>query len=133
MCIRDSTNAVYGFTSMFTGILEKTGPDFGAVVFDKPGPTFRHTLFADYKAHRESAPAELNEQILRIKEIVEAYRFSIYELDEFEADDIIGALARKAEERKIESLIFSGDTDLFQLISDYTRVIICLLYTSRCV
>ncbi len=120
----EHTNAVYGFTSMFTGILEKTGPDFGAVVFDKPGPTFRHTLFADYKAHRESAPAELNEQILRIKEIVEAYRFSIYELDEFEADDIIGALARKAEERKIESLIFSGDTDLFQLISDYTRVII---------
>ncbi len=52
---------------------KKTGPDFGAVVFDKPGPpTFRHTLFADYKAHRESAPAELNEQILRIKEIVEA-------------------------------------------------------------
>ncbi|NLZ27421.1 MAG: DNA polymerase I, partial [Firmicutes bacterium] len=120
----EQTNAVYGFTSMLIGIFEKTGPDFGAVVFDKPGPTFRHDLFADYKAHRESAPEELNEQINRIKEIVEAYRFPIYEMDEYEADDIIGTLVKKAEERKIESLIFSGDTDLFQLISDYTKVII---------
>lgn len=120
----EQTNAVYGFTSMLTGIFEKTSPDFGAVVFDRPGPTFRHALFADYKVHRESAPEELNEQINRIKEIVEAYRFPIYELDEYEADDIIGTLVKKAEKRKIESLIFTGDTDLFQLISDYTKVII---------
>lgn len=119
----EHTNAVYGFTNMLLGILEKTNPDYGAVVFDRAAPTFRHVLYDDYKAHREETPSELREQIMRVKDIIDAYNFPVYELDGYEADDIIGALAKKADLEGMESLLFSGDTDLFQLISGTTRVI----------
>ncbi len=120
----EHTNAIYGFTNMLMGILEKVNPDYTAVVFDTAAPTFRHLIYEDYKAQREETPSELSEQILHIKELVDAFNIPVFELDGYEADDIIGSLAKRAEKEGIEALLFSGDKDLFQLISETTKVIL---------
>lgn len=126
-------NAVYGFSSMLLNIINNQKPDYIAVSFDRKAPTFRHEEFADYKATRVKAPDELYTQIPRIKEVIEAFNIPIFEIDGFEADDILGTLARQAGETDlpnspggistpIQTFIVTGDMDTLQLISPTTFV-----------
>ncbi len=112
------TNAAFGFTSMLLKVLRDHKPDGVAVIFDAKGPTFRTKLYADYKAHRPSMPPDLAAQIPYVKKIVEGFRIPALEKEGFEADDIIGTIAKKAEKDGIEVVIVSGDKDLLQLVSD---------------
>jgi DNA polymerase-1 len=116
------TNAVYGFTTMLLKVLEEESPEYVAVAFDKPGPTFRHEAYAEYKATRRKMPDDLRPQIGMAKEVVDALQLPIFEVAGFEADDVIGALARQAEAQGIDVLIVTGDLDALQLVSPHTKV-----------
>jgi len=116
------TNAVYGFTTMLLKVLEEEAPEYVAVAFDKPGPTFRHEAYAEYKATRQRMPDDLRPQVGLAKEVVEAFQLPIFEVAGFEADDVIGALARQAEAKGMDVLIVTGDLDALQLVSPHTRV-----------
>ncbi|MFW6082894.1 MAG: 5'-3' exonuclease, partial [Chloroflexota bacterium] len=116
------TNAVYGFTSMLLSVLEEERPSHIAVTFDK-GRTFRHEIYAEYKAHRAKMPDELRSQMDRIRRVVQVLDIPIYEREGYEADDLLGSLARQAEDKGIETLIVTGDMDLLQLVSEHTRVL----------
>jgi DNA polymerase-1 len=116
------TNAVFGFTSMLLNVLRDEKPDYIAVTFDV-GKTFRHEEYKEYKAHRAKMPDELRTQMARIQEIVRALSIPIIEVEGYEADDVLGTLAQKAENEGVEILIVTGDTDTFQLIDEHTRVL----------
>ncbi len=118
----EHTNAVYGFTTMLLSILEKEKPRYAAVVFDLAAPTFRHELYAEYKAHREETPSELGEQISRIKEVLHSFGIPVFEKEGYEADDIIGSLVRQCGASGVEILLLTGDNDLLQLVREGTRV-----------
>ena len=111
------TNAVLGFTNMLLKILREKKPDYVAVVFDAPGPTFRHEVFGNYKANRPPMPENLRPQVPPIKEVVKALRIPMLEEEGLEADDLIGAIAKKFSRGELETVIVSGDKDLMQLIS----------------
>ncbi len=113
------TQAIFGFIQMIRKIVEQEKPDHLAVVFDAKGPTFRHELYTEYKAHRPSMPDDLVVQIPYIKEISHYYGLPILEKQGFEADDIIATLAREAEAQGFEVVIVSGDKDLMQMISPH--------------
>jgi DNA polymerase-1 len=111
------TNAVYGFTSVLLKMLKDLKPDYIAATFDLAGPTFRHEEFAAYKATRTKAPDELYAQIPMIKSLLAAFGIPIFELQGFEADDVIGSLAKQAQEiPDLETVIVTGDLDTLQLI-----------------
>jgi DNA polymerase-1 len=112
------TNAIFGFTSMLLKILKDHKPDGVAVVFDTKAPTFRTELYEEYKANRPEMPDDLAVQIPYIKKIVEAFRIPSLEQEGYEADDLIGTIATKAEQDGIEVVIVSGDKDLLQLVSE---------------
>ena len=116
------TNAIYGFTNMLLKVLRERDPEYLAVAFDAPGPTFRHEVFVEYKANRPSMPDNLRPQIPYIKEIVAALRIPILEKESYEADDLIGSLAKKLENEGIETVIVSGDKDLMQLINHHVTM-----------
>ncbi|RLC63642.1 MAG: DNA polymerase I [Chloroflexota bacterium] len=116
------TNAVYGFTSMLLNVLRDERPTHIAVTFDK-GRTFRHEIYPDYKAHRTKMPDEMRSQMERIRQVVEALGIPIFEQEGYEADDLLGALARQAEEQGVDTLIVTGDMDLLQLVDEHTRVL----------
>jgi len=115
-------NAIYGFTLMLVKILEQEKPDYIMVALDMPAPTFRHIKYKEYKANRKKMPKELIEQIPLIKEVIRNYNISIIEKEGYEADDIIGTVAKNAESKNYETLIITGDRDAFQLISSNTKV-----------
>ena len=117
----ENTGGVYGFTLLLLNILGKIQPDYIAVAFDSFAPTFRHEEYKDYKAHREAAPQELYDQIPRIQELLETLNIPQFTLDGFEADDIVGTLARKAPGH-IDTYIATGDMDMLQLVDDRTFV-----------
>ena len=117
------TNAVYGFTNMLLRLLEEEKPNYMVVVFDKAAPTFRHEAYKEYKAQRMKSPAEYREQIPMIKELLKAFSIPVFEKEGFEADDLIGTYSKKAEDKKIKTLVVTGDADAFQLISPFTRVL----------
>jgi len=116
------TNAVYGFTTMLLKVLEEE-PDFVAISFDKAAPTFRHIEFAEYKATREKAPDTLREQMPLVREIARNFDIPVYEIEGYEADDIIATLTKKAEEQNFEVLIVTGDLDTLQLVSPKTKIL----------
>ena len=118
------TNAVYGFTTMLLKVLDEIAPRYAAAAFDKPGPTFRHEAFAQYKATRTKMPDDLRPQIALAKQVVEAFDLPIFEVAGFEADDIIGTLARRAEARGLDVVIVTGDLDALQLVSERVRVMV---------
>ena len=118
------TNAVYGFVNMLFKMKEELKPDYIVAAFDKKGPTFRHTEYENYKLGRKKMPPELAEQFPIVKEILNLLSITIYELGGFEADDIIGSLAKKAEEDNIEVFIVTGDRDALQLASNNINVVI---------
>src|SRR3989339_638865 len=117
-----TTNAVYGFTTMLLKLLDEQ-PDFVAIAFDRPEPTFRHQEYKEYKATRQKAPPTLHEQIPYVKEVARTFGLPIFEVAGFEADDIIGTLAKLAEKKGIEATIISGDLDPLQLVSDQIKVL----------
>jgi DNA polymerase-1 len=117
------TNAVYGFTSMLAIVLANR-PEFAAAAFDVAKPTFRIKEYAEYKAGRRAMPDDLRPQIERTKEVLGALNIPIHEVEGFEADDVIGSLARVAEERNLNVTIVSGDLDCLQLVSDSVEALV---------
>ncbi len=119
-------NAVYGFTMILIRLLEEEKPEYIVITFDTPVPTFRHKEFKEYKAHRKKMPGELISQIPIIKEIIKNYNITICSKEGYEADDVIGTLAKEAEQRNCNTIIVTGDKDAFQLISPYTKIMTTL-------
>lgn len=121
-------NAVYGFSSTLLAVIEKFKPDYMVATFDLSGPTFRHEKFKDYKITRVKAPDELYNQIERVKEVVKAFNIPIFEKQGFEADDLIGTIAKKFSVSgsqladNIEVVIVTGDLDTLQLVDDKIKV-----------
>ena len=118
----EMTNAAYGFTSMLFKALNDTTPTYAIAAFDPPGPTFRHEKFKEYKAQRLRAPDELRAQFPWAREVVEALGIPIVEIPTFEADDVIGTLAQKAEAAGLDVIIVTGDLDVLQLVTEHIRV-----------
>ncbi len=116
------TNAVYGFTMMMQRILEDEKPTHIMVAFDAGKTTFRHKTYTEYKGGRQKTPPELSEQFPLIRELLDSYGISRYELENYEADDIIGTLSLNAEKEGFEVKVISGDKDLTQLSSEHTTV-----------
>ena len=128
----EMVNAIYGFFSMLLKVIEDTRPTHVAVCFDRPMPTFRKTLYAGYQAHRPEMPDGLSHQISRLHDALEKVHISIYELDGFEADDVIGTLADQAvHEGGMIAEILTGDRDLLQLVNEKTRVLAPILGISN--
>ncbi|MBE6068899.1 MAG: DNA polymerase I [Clostridium lundense] len=118
------TNAVYGFTNMLLKMKEEIEPDYIVCTFDKAAPTFRHNEYKEYKAGRKKMPSELAEQFPIVKELLSKFDINIFEIEGFEADDLIGTLSCKAEEQGIEVYIVTGDRDALQLASDNIKVVL---------
>ncbi|MBI2869145.1 MAG: DNA polymerase I [Chloroflexi bacterium] len=119
----ETVGAVYGFASMLLKVLNELKPSNCAIAFDKKGPTFRHALYHEYKAQRPATPDELVNQIGRVRQVVEAFGIPIFELDGYEADDVLGALSCQASDQGIDTVIVTGDADTMQLVSDRARVL----------
>ena len=109
------TNATYGFTTMLRKLLEDEKPEYVGILFDAPGPTFRHEQYAEYKANRPKMDDELAVQIPWVRRVCEAFRLPVSEVPGFEADDTIATLARLAVEKGLEVVVVSADKDLLQL------------------
>lgn len=116
------TNAVFGFTTMLFRILEEEKPTHMLVAFDAGKTTFRHKTYKEYKGGRNKTPSELSEQFPIMKELLDAFDISHYQLDQYEADDIIGTLATSGNDEKWDVTVISGDKDLLQLVSDKVTV-----------
>ncbi len=116
------TGAVYGFTTMLLRLIEGMHPDYLAVIFDAGRKTFRNRIYPEYKAHRPPAPEDLVPQFPLVREATEAMNLPMFELADYEADDIIATYARQARAQGIEVVIVSSDKDLMQLIGDGVRM-----------
>jgi len=126
----EPTFAVFGFCQIVLTTLGQLKPDYAAVAFDV-GRTFRDDLYAEYKAQRSEPPSEFGIQLRRIKQIVEALNLLIYTAPGFEADDVIGTLARQATAQKVDSYIITGDSDTLQLVDDHVRVLLAVPYGKK--
>lgn len=116
-------NAVYAFTGMLRRLLNEYNPTHLVVVFDSAGPTFRHRQFAEYKANRKITPNDFQSQLPFIYEIIKAYNIPVYSYEGYEADDVIGTIAKWASAKNIPTFIVSADKDLEQLIDPYVNVV----------
>jgi len=116
-------NAVYGFTRTLLKIIKRDQPDYLAVCFDSPHPTFRHKEFEQYKATRKETPPELKSQLPMVREMVEALNIPVYQLAGYEADDLIATIAHKVEEQGIDTVIVSGDKDVLQMVNPDVKVL----------
>ncbi len=114
----ENTSAVFGFANTLKKVLKEFKPEYGAVVFDAPGLTFRESIFAQYKAQRPKAPDELKASIPVVKSLVEALGLKVLEVPGIEADDVIGSLANKGREEGFEVIIVSSDKDVLQLVGE---------------
>jgi len=116
------TNAIFGFTRMLLKLIEERNPAYLGMFFDAKGPTFRHRMYADYKANRPPMPDDMAMQIGPIKKVTKAFRIPIFELEGFEADDLIGTLARQAEGAGFEVVMVTGDKDFVQLVTQQVSI-----------
>lgn len=115
--------AVYGFVSILLRVLRELKPDYIAAAYDLPGPTFRHVAYERYKAQRPETPSDLSSQFLKVKEVLDAFDIVVYQKEGYEADDLIGTIAKKLEKnKKIEIIILTGDQDILQLIGPRVKV-----------
>jgi DNA polymerase I len=119
----EPTNAVFGFTSMLLDSIDRHRPDYIVVSFDV-GKTFRHEAYEDYKAHRAPMPDDLHRQMNRIDQVLEALQIPVYVKEGYEADDVIGTLARIAGRECASVLVVTGDSDLLQLADDKTTILL---------
>jgi DNA polymerase-1 len=118
----EAVNATFGFTSMLLKALTEEKPEYIALTFDRPTPTFRHQQYTPYKAHRPSLPDNMRPQFGRIREVVQAFGIPIYEKDGFEADDVLGTLSVQATQQGVETIIYTGDMDTLQLVNEHVMV-----------
>ena len=118
------TGAVYGFMTILNKVLEDEAPDYLAVAFDRPEPTFRHEMYPEYKGNRSAAPPEFHEQVPILKELLGKMNIPIISEAGYEADDVLGTLANRAAKEAIDVTIVSGDRDLLQIASDRIRIVI---------
>ena len=116
------TNAIYGFLNILFKILDEESPDYLTVAFDVKAPTFRHEMFQEYKGTRKPMPEELREQVPIMKEVLQVMGIRIIEQAGYEADDILGTLAKRAEAEGIEVSLVSGDRDLLQIATDKIKI-----------
>jgi len=119
----EMVSAVYGFALMLLKTINELKPTHYAIAFDKEAPTFRHQLFDQYKAQRPPTPDELVNQLGRVRQLVEAFRIPIFELDGYEADDVLGTLSHQASRQDIDTIIITGDADAMQLVSPKVKVL----------
>ncbi|MFC2056661.1 5'-3' exonuclease H3TH domain-containing protein, partial [Chloroflexota bacterium] len=115
--------AVFGFAQMLLKVINELKPTCYAIAFDTKAPTFRHRMFAQYKAQRPPTPDELVNQLGRVRQLVEAFCIPIYELDGYEADDILGTLSYQASEHGVDTIIVTGDADTMQLVLPEVKVL----------
>ncbi len=113
-----NTSAIYGFVNTLEEVLKREHPTHIAVAFDPSGPTFRHEAYEKYKAQREATPEDIRKAVPIIKDLVSAYRIPILQVDGFEADDVIGTMAKKAEKAGFKTYMLTPDKDYAQLVSD---------------
>ena len=118
------TNAIFGMINIINKQVEAVKPDYAAVAFDLKAPTFRHKMYDGYKAGRHAMPDELRDQFPYAKRVLHEMGFAVLEKEGYEADDILGTLAKRAEEKDIEAYILTGDRDSLQLITDKTTVLL---------
>jgi DNA polymerase-1 len=116
-------SAVYGFALMLLKVLNELKPAYLAIAFDKKGPTFRHKMYDRYKANRPPTPDELVNQIDRVKQLVKSFGISLFEVDDYEADDVLGTLSRQAVGQGLETIIVTGDADTMQLVNPAVKVL----------
>ena len=119
----EDVRAVYGFANAFIRSLSEWNPSHIVITFDLPAPTFRHKMFDEYKAHRPPTPPELRGQFDRVRQLMSTFNVPIFELEGFEADDLIGTLSSQADKLKIKTLILTGDSDTLQLVTDNVTVL----------
>ena len=119
----EMVSAVYGFALMLLKVINELKPTHYAIAFDMKAPTFRHKLFDQYKAHRPPTPEELVNQLGRVRELVAAFHIPAFELEGYEADDVLGALSQQASQQDIDTVIVTGDADTMQLVSPKVRVL----------
>src|SRR5574340_1479489 len=117
-------NATFGFTSILIKTLTDIKPDYLAVTFDRPSPTFRHEKYAQYKAHRPTLPDIMRPQFHRVREVVEAFDIPIYEKAGYEADDVLGTLSVQATNLGVNTIIFTGDMDTLQLVNEHVHALV---------
>ena len=113
-----STEAIYIFHNMVRRVLNQYKPEYVAAIFESAGPTFRDAVYEQYKANRDETPPDLIAQIPGVRRALEAMRIPVLEYPGYEADDVIGTLARAAVEHGIETVIVSSDKDMLQLVND---------------
>ena len=118
--------AVFGFTNIVLRAIQDAKPDHIAVAFDLGKPTFRHERYADYKGTRTRMPDDMREQIPKVRDVVAALGFPVYEREGFEADDVIATLVGQAVARDMETTILTGDLDMLQLVDEHTRLMVSL-------
>ena len=118
------TNGVYGFLTMLYRIRDQEQPDYICVAFDRKGPTIRHKEYSDYKGTRDKTPSELSQQFPILKEILQNLGIKTVDMEDYEADDIAGTLARIGEEKGMEVLLVTGDKDYLQLATERSQVLI---------
>src|SRR5262249_5209892 len=118
-----STEAVLIFHNMVRKLINEQKPDYLTAVFESTGPTFRDEQFEGYKANRTETPMDLLEQIPWTRKILAALKIPVLEYDKFEADDVIGTLAKRALDREMEVMIVSSDKDMLQLVNDHVRML----------
>lgn len=114
-----NTSAIFGFINSLEDVLKRENPTHIAVAFDPQGPTFRHEAFEQYKAQREETPEVIRQSVPIIKEIIAAYNIPIFEVPRFEADDVIGTIAKQAERQGFEVFMMTPDKDYGQLVSEH--------------
>lgn len=118
----ENTSAVYGFVTFLQKILEEEQPDYLAVAMDTSAPTFRHKEYKEYKATRQKMPEDMASQLEMLKDVVRAFGVPVIELDGYEADDIMGTLARRAEQEGVETFLVTADKDFMQLVTEKIRI-----------
>ena len=116
------TNAIFGFTRMLIKLMEERNPEYAGMFFDARGPNFRHEMYKEYKANRPAMPDDMAVQIPYIKEITAAFNLPIIEMAGYEADDLIGTLARQAEKEGFKVVMITGDKDFMQLVTEKTAI-----------
>lgn len=116
------TNAVYGFLNIILKLYKDESPTHSIIAFDMPKATFRHEIFADYKINRKQSPNELRSQFVTLKNLLDVMQICHCEIEGFEADDLLGTLAKKFQAMNFEVIIFSGDTDLLQMADKNIKI-----------
>jgi len=119
----EMVNAVYGFINTLLKVSTELKPTHWAIAFDRPGPTFRHQMFELYKAQRPRTPEELVTQLERVHQVTEVFRIPAFEIDGYEADDVLATLSRQAEKQGVHTIIVTGDTDILQTVSPRVKVL----------